>query len=256
MIEKINAAIDAALVENGAMQAPRNYLGGSRLGDPCARKLRYEWDDLQANIRNPGAVKPPFNGRAYRRFAMGHMHEELTIKWFRQAGFDLRNHNDDGSQYSFGEEDAPIAGHIDGVILSGPVELPYPVLWEHKVTSSKQWKEFVSKGVEGWKPVYYGQLQVYLRWTSLSYALFTALNTDTSELHFELVPYKAEVAEALLARGKEVIRAHDASALPRITMDPADFKCRWCDHKARCWSVATPAPVSKPVTAKPVWSRT
>ncbi|MCE2922148.1 MAG: hypothetical protein LW837_19710, partial [Roseomonas sp.] len=42
----INAAIDTALEQDNAAQAPRNYLGGSRLGHACERALQFEY--LQA----------------------------------------------------------------------------------------------------------------------------------------------------------------------------------------------------------------
>ena len=255
-INAINAAIDAGLVRAGAQQNARNYLGGSRLGEPCGRKLRFEWDDTQANIKTPGTVPPPFNGKAYRRFEMGHAHEDVTAKWFKQAGFDLRTHNEDGSQYAFGEPESPIAGHIDGVIVGGPVPLPYPLLWEHKIMNVSNFKKVVSEGVERSKPTYYGQLQVYMRWTDLLNALFTALNTDTSELHYEIVPYRADVATRLIERGKEIIAAPDAMNVPRITTDPADFQCKWCDHKAKCWKALTPAVApAVATTGKPVWAR-
>ena len=39
---RINAHVDAALVARNQQQRPRDYLGGSRIGDACARKLVYE----------------------------------------------------------------------------------------------------------------------------------------------------------------------------------------------------------------------
>ena len=40
---RINALIDNALVDRNRAQTPRTYLGGSRIGEPCARKLVYEY---------------------------------------------------------------------------------------------------------------------------------------------------------------------------------------------------------------------
>ena len=39
---RVNGLIDAALVARQQRQRPRDYLGGSRIGEPCARKLVYE----------------------------------------------------------------------------------------------------------------------------------------------------------------------------------------------------------------------
>ena len=39
---RINAIIDVALVAEREGQRPRDYLGASRIGEPCARRLVYE----------------------------------------------------------------------------------------------------------------------------------------------------------------------------------------------------------------------
>ena len=41
--DAINAAIDAALQTANAAMAPRDYLGGSRLGHACERALQFEF---------------------------------------------------------------------------------------------------------------------------------------------------------------------------------------------------------------------
>ena len=43
LVERVNALIDTALVERNRAQPSRDYLGGSRIGEPCARKLVYEF---------------------------------------------------------------------------------------------------------------------------------------------------------------------------------------------------------------------
>ena len=43
LADRVNALIDAALIDRNRRQAPRDYLGGSRIGEPCARKLAYEY---------------------------------------------------------------------------------------------------------------------------------------------------------------------------------------------------------------------
>ena len=38
----VNAHIDEALLTRQRLQARRDYLGASRIGEPCARRLAYE----------------------------------------------------------------------------------------------------------------------------------------------------------------------------------------------------------------------
>ena len=93
--QRINALIDSALVEQNRQQCPRNYLGGSRIGEPCARKLIYEFTST------PVDAEKSFNGQTLRIFDAGHQFETLSIRWLRAAGFDLRDRGRDGGQFGF-----------------------------------------------------------------------------------------------------------------------------------------------------------
>ena len=81
---RINATIDAALVAERSRQRPRDYLGASRIGEPCARRLVYE-----VPTRRPIPAGSS-TAATLRIFAAGHVFEDLAIRWLRQAGFDLR----------------------------------------------------------------------------------------------------------------------------------------------------------------------
>ena len=69
--DAVNACIDAALVALNHSQRPRDYLGGSRVGEPCDRKLVYE---LTHTPKDPGA---DFEGAILRVFDAGHVFEAL-----------------------------------------------------------------------------------------------------------------------------------------------------------------------------------
>jgi hypothetical protein len=79
--QRINALIDSALVAQNRQQRPRNYLGGSRIGDPCARKLIYEFTNT------PVDAGKGFNGQTLRIFDAGHQFETLSIRWLRDRRF-------------------------------------------------------------------------------------------------------------------------------------------------------------------------
>ncbi len=173
----INASIDAALVAADRVKAPREYLGASRIGEPCSRKLVYE------HTRTPKDEGGEFDGRILRIFDAGHQFETLSIRWLRAAGFDLRTHNRSGEQFGFSVGDGRIRGHIDGVIVAGPdVGISWPALWEHKALKATSWSDLVKRGLEASKPVYWGQVQLYMAYMGLAVALFTAMNKDTQEL--------------------------------------------------------------------------
>jgi hypothetical protein len=52
---RVNALVDAALVARNRRQRPRDYLGGSRVGEPCARRLVYE---VSHAAKDPGQGAP------------------------------------------------------------------------------------------------------------------------------------------------------------------------------------------------------
>jgi hypothetical protein len=231
MTGRINALIDNALVDRNRQQRPRTYLGGSRIGEPCSRKLVYEY------TRAPLDAGKDFDGRTLRIFDAGHQFETLSIRWLRAAGFDLRTHRSDGEQFGFVTANGRIRGHIDGVIVSGPdIGVAWPVLWEHKALGSKSWTDTVKHGVQRSKPVYFAQLQIYMAYMDLGSALFTALNKDTQALHHEIVVFDTRAAQALSDKAVDVIRAAEAGELPpRVASNPDFYLCRWCAYAQRCW---------------------
>ena len=64
-------------------------------------------------------------------------------------------------------------------------------------------------------------------------ALFTAVNKDTAELHHELVPFDAALAQRLSDRAVNILRATEAhELLPRIATSPDHFECQRCPWSA------------------------
>lgn len=229
--QNINDLIDAALVARNHKQPVRAYLGGSRVGEPCARRLLYEYAHV------PVDEGKDFDGRILRVFDAGHKFEDLSIQWFRLAGFDLRTNKRDGTQFGFSVAGGKLRGHIDGVIVGGPdVGVAWPALWEHKALNAKSWSDLVKHGLQISKPVYFGQTQLYMAYMELAVALFTALNKDTEELYHEIVPFDAAEAQRLSDKAVAVIRAAESGELlPRIAARADFYLCRMCPYAERCW---------------------
>ena len=240
--EHVNAAIDAALVAGNAATPSRTYLGGSRLGHTCERALQFEF------VKAPKDEGADFDGRLLRIFGIGHALEDVAVAWLRAAGFDLytrKGNRPDGEQFGFSVAGGRIRGHVDGVFAGGPAipGMAFPALWECKTMNAKAWRETSSKGVAMAKPIYAAQIAVYQAYMDASVpgvadnpALFTAINKDTAELHHELVPFNAELAQRMSDRGVRILAATDAGdLLPRIATKPDHFECRFCPWSKRCW---------------------
>jgi len=232
---RVNALMDAAIVARSRRQRPRDYLGGSRVGEPCARKLAYEVIHVP---KDPGR---DFDGGILRVFDAGHEFEALSIRWLRDAGFDLRDRSADGGQFGFAAAGGRLRGHADGVIVSGPdIGIRWPALWEHKALGQKSWSDLVKRGLRLSKPIYFAQVQLYMAYLELEVALLTALNRDTLALYHEAVHFGATEAQRLSDHAVDILRAVDAGELPPRIAQAADFYlCRLCPYAARCWE--TPA---------------
>ncbi|MBF0182735.1 MAG: hypothetical protein HQM03_22205 [Magnetococcales bacterium] len=236
--EIVAGLIDAALVVEEAASPPRQYLGGSRLGVACERALQFE------SAGAPRDAGRGFDGKTLRIFAAGNFFEELAIRWLQAAGFNLVTQKRDGGQFGFSVARGRIQGHVDGILAGGPeVPMGYPALWECKSLNNKSWNDTVKRGAALSKPVYAAQIATYQAYMetavpgiSTNPALFTAINKDTADLHFELVPFNAALAQRMTDRAVRVLQATEVhELLPRLTRDPSHFECRFCDWQDRCW---------------------
>ena len=240
----LNAIVDAALNTENAACTPRDYLGGSRVGHPCERALQFEFAGA------PKDDNADFSGRTLRIFAIGHALEDLAVAWLRGAGVDLytrKGNHHDGEQFGFSVAGGRIRGHADGIIAGGPdaLKLGVPALWECKTMNAKNWRETVKSGVAVAKPIYAAQIALYQAYMDASIpglasnpALFTAINKDTAELHHELVPFNAELAQRMSDRAVRILRATDAGELlPRMARERDHFECRMCAYANRCWNL-------------------
>ena len=243
--EAVVAAIDAAAAARNAAQPPRTYLGGSMLGWPCDRQLGFYWRRLP---KDPGRE---VDGRLARLFATGHHIEPLVAGWFRDAGYDLVTHDDNGAQFGWSIDGGKIRGHIDGAFLTGPVGR-FPCLWENKGLKADKWTKLVANGLRAERWEYFVQCQVYMAQMQLDEhpAMFTALNKDTSELYVEFVRFDPEVAAEAIGRGQKIVRSSRPQQLDRVAKDPSDWRCKWCDWRERCWADKT---MPKARTAMPAW---
>lgn len=226
----INEIVDAKIQEQYRQNKVRDYLGASILGEKCQRKIQLIYLGNMA----------PVPAQSIRTFDVGHNLEPLVAEWLIVAGFDLKTKNEQGEQYGFSVIDGHFQGHVDGIIYKFPSELSSekvntPCIWECKTLNQKSWSETAAKGVIATKPLYYAQVQLYMAYLDAEWCLFTALNKNTSELYFELIPFEAESAQMYSDRAAEIIKActhHEI--LPKISEDPCFFYCKMCSVREIC----------------------
>lgn len=237
--EHVCSLIDQALQQERSQQNKRSYLGASRLGVACDRALQFEFADA------PPDPERDFSGKILRVFEVGHVLEDLAARWLRMAGIELLTRTRQGGQFGFSVCDGQIQGHVDGVIVGAPSSLDwsFPMLWECKTMNAQNWRDCVKRGVTVTKPVYAAQMAIYqaymegeIEGISRQPCLFTAINKDSQEIWFELLPFDAVLAQRASDRA---VRILDATAhgelLPRSFTDPTHYECKFCQWSERCW---------------------
>lgn len=223
------SAIDDALIEEQSQREARDYLGASAVGSHCQRRVQLEY------MKAPGDPGWTFSPETLRIFERGHLAEDMMARWFRLAGFNLRTHKSDGSQFRFETANGKFAGHCDGVFLSGP-GIAGPTLWEHKSVGAKAFKTMVNANdIKKVKPEYYAQMQTYMAYMQLSDnpGLFSALNMDSMEIHIEFVKFRRRDAQAATDLAVDIIRDSEAGALRPRCSDELDY---WAcsNSKGKC----------------------
>ncbi len=163
----------------------------------------------------------------------------------RLAGINLITQKQNGNQFGFAVAGGKVKGHIDGVIIDAPEDLDFkfPMLWECKSLNDKSWKETQKKGLAVSKPIYAAQVAIYQAYMESQIegicknpALFTAINKDTAEIHFELIDFDQELAQKTSDKAVQILCATEAhELLPRIATDSTYFECKFCPWQERCW---------------------
>ena len=229
-------AINEHWKRSGNSEGKRHYLGGSMVGAHCDRKLWYDFRHM---------TEENFDGRLYRLFNRGHREEFTFVDELRAAGVEVHEVAPNGKQFGFKAIGGHVAGHMDG---AGKGLLENPEAWhvlEFKTHSSKSFKELQKKGVHDYKFQHYAQMQLYMKWSKMSYAYYLAVNKDNDELYSECFTYDEDAANALEAKAERIVTSQNP---PERPYDKRDFYlCKWCSAQSLCWGSTDQASPAIPV---------
>lgn len=220
-----------AAYEADAPQGFRLHLGASQIGKPCERSLWYDfrWTTI---AQHPG--------RLLRLFETGQLEEARIVRNLRRTGATVLDVDPEtGRQWRVEAHGGHFGGSLDAVALN---LLEAPRTWhvlEFKTHASKSFVELVAQGVRRAKPQHFAQMQVYLRLTTLTRAMYLAVNKNNDDLYVERVELDVDYADRLLAKARRIIFA--ARPLDRVSADPAGYACRMCDHAVVCRGEAAAA---------------
>ena len=228
--EKIKGDIDQAskeLFDDGK----RSHLGASVIGDDCSRKLWYSFRWVAENS---------FSGRMLRLFNRGHRMERVFVDLLKSIGFDVREYSEGTTQFRIVGVEQHFGGSLDGLSLLPQRYIEWmakladigPILLEFKTHNDKQFNELIKKGVVRSHPKHYAQMSSYGYGYSIRYALYCPVNKDKDEVDFQLVELNLDLGRSLVAKAHGIIYADDPP--PRISLNPAYFECKFCEHIQLC----------------------
>lgn len=202
----------------------RSHLGASLIGRECARDLFYTWR---------WAKNPKFSGQMLRLFNRGHLEEGRFIALLLMIGAKVYQQDENGKQFRVSGVNGNFGGSGDGFVVGIPdLDPNTPALLEFKTHNDKSFKSLIQQGVKKSKPEHYVQMCVYMEKMGLAVALYGAVNKNTDELHWELVPSKPQVANEFELRAENIIYATSAPA--KLSSSPGFWKCKFCDYNAIC----------------------
>ena len=217
----IQKQIDNSILESSKRKKKRDYLGASLIGDPCERKVWY-------NYNIPKDIE---DARVLRIFKLGQVIEdEIVVPMLKDAGFTVYEKDENGEQFGFKKD--KFAGHIDGVILGVPGVTKIPHLLEIKSANNKRFNDFKKNGYRS-SDTYFAQIQIYMHYLKLEAALVCVYNKDTSELYFERIKYDETYALIIADKAFRILEAKTEPE--RAYKRSTDFRCRFCQYKEECW---------------------
>lgn len=231
------AAMERAVEALQKGQQDRDYLGASLIGEPCARKIWYNYNKFP---RRPSS----FIGLVASE--CGHWSEAITAERLRMVkGIELHTHDPNGNQYGWVAAGGKMRGHFDGLIR-GLIQAPKAIhIWEHKDKDHKKFSDFQNKKQQ------YGEKETLKKWNELYYAQaqmnmhFARIGGIQVDRHYMTVSYAGgrkydscrtnydpAFADELVNKALTIIEARSAPA--PISDKPDFYLCRFCDFRDLC----------------------
>ena len=213
----------------------RSHMGVSTSGRECAREIWYGWR---------WAMVDKVSGRMLRLFNRGHLEEARFVAMLRTIGCQVWQTQGDGQQYRVSMFGGHYGSAIDGVVLGIPEMPNEPLLAEMKTHNEKSFRKLAGeqdregnyliqpKGVQEAKLEHYVQMQQYMKYFKLQFGLYCAVNKNTDELWFEIVPYDAACADHFIDRSQRIIFTKEAP--PRLSENENFWKCKYCNKRRVC----------------------
>lgn len=223
---KITEDIDAFCKKNYD-GGHRDHLGASLIGDPCKRKLWYQFR---------WCVRENFDGRMMRLFNRGHREEARFIEWLEGIGCKVWAVDENGKQFRIEAVNGHFGGSLDGIaILPEHYDISEPVLLEFKTSGTGQpFNKVAELGMEIAKPMHFSQTSTYGSEPkyNFEYCLYCIINKNDDSLTVELVKLNHAHGQNMRAKAEQIINSQEPPS--RLSDNPTFKDCTYCAAKGIC----------------------
>jgi hypothetical protein len=212
--------IDAVEIESYS----RPHLGYSEIGKACARSLVYSF--YWSHKRKVGA-------RLERIFRTGDDVEERLVQSLRSVGIAV-DQGFGGEQIRVKHPSGHAGGSLDGILTGVPEFEGMKLVFEGKSMNHTNFLDVKRNGVEKSKYTHYVQMNMYMGAGGHHFALYMALDKNTSEIYIEMVPFDYSCYEFHLDRVDHVLTTNHVNEFTKTSNNPSWFTCKMCDSKGVC----------------------
>lgn len=210
---KLITHIESALANKKEKHRP--YVGASLVGHSCERHIYY----------SIATERPTPTAKQQITFSIGHAIEKVVIDYLMESGIQIYRLKE-----TLRDESLPnFQGHIDAVIHKDGV--PYAVL-DVKSCKDTYFNVFVRDGLRKWSEQYYAQLQAYMGFMKLKYAVLLAVNKNTGEMHEEWLMFDPIYYDSLVYKANKILNASEPPK--RVNNAPFYVTCKMCPFNKIC----------------------
>ena len=106
------------------------------------------------------------------------------------------------------------------------------MLIEVKTSNSKSFRKLQLEGCYKAKPIHYAQMQMYMEFEDLDFAMYICVSKETDDIYCEVVSRKFEVYEHMMEKAEMVLSSN--KPFSKISKDPDLPPCGWCSFNEVC----------------------
>ncbi len=214
-------------------QGHRNHMGASGLGEECWRKLWYDFRWTK---------EEHFDGRMMRLFNVGHSAEPRFVAYLKGIGFEVKEFDEDGKQFRVSGANGHYGGSLDGLCKApARYELPDDIILSLSFKTNNTGSGYAKVATEDLrkaKPLHFAQECQYGYKMGIKYCIYMIENKNDSDITFKVIELDWNYGAELEKKATTIINAKEPP--PRISDNPAFYKCGYCHQAGICHKGETP----------------